>query len=124
VGFLQVNVSLDPAGRDMRIVAFEDRHDCMHCCTVMAQWPRLAGASVSMGAMPTSAIESEIRESWAVAAGQSQTKVDPPAGLAVFRRGKLPLRVGMEEGEFLQKVVMQAAAQATLSAVGYEFDDF
>ena len=41
----------------------------------------------------------------------------------MFRRGKLPLRVGMSLEEFSQAVVYQAAAQVTLSGMGYEFDD-
>ncbi len=47
-----------------------------------------------------------------------------PAGVVVFRRGKLPIRVGMSVEEFTQVVVYQAAAQLSLSKVGYSFDDF
>jgi len=46
-----------------------------------------------------------------------------PAGIVVFRRGKLPLRVGMKQDEFSQAVVWQAAAQLALSNIGYRFDD-
>ncbi len=47
----------------------------------------------------------------------------PPAGIVVFRKGKLALRVGMTPEEFTQSVVFQAAAQVTLSSMGYQFDD-
>lgn len=46
-----------------------------------------------------------------------------PAGVVVFRRGKLPLRVGMSQEDFTAAVVMQAAAQLALAGVGYRFDD-
>jgi hypothetical protein len=46
-----------------------------------------------------------------------------PGGVVVFRRGKLPLRVGMSQDEFTQAVVMQAAAQLALAGMGYRFDD-
>lgn len=46
-----------------------------------------------------------------------------PAGIVVFRRGKLPLRVGMSQDEFSQAVVWQAAAQLALQNIGYRFDD-
>ena len=41
----------------------------------------------------------------------------------MFRRGKLPMRVGMRSEEFTQLAVYQAAAQVSLAKVGYEFDD-
>ena len=49
--------------------------------------------------------------------------ISAPSGIVVFRRGKLPLRVGMDEEEFTQAVVYQAAAQLALSSMGYKFDD-
>jgi hypothetical protein len=49
--------------------------------------------------------------------------VSAPAGVVVFRRGKLPLRVGMTQDEFSQAVVWQAAAQQALANIGYRFDD-
>ena len=79
--------------------------------------------------------------------------VSPPDGIVVFRRGKLPMRVGMTLEDFtqvrgheamlwplclwapvhpprpqntfsdLQVVVYQAAAQVSLARVGYGFDD-
>jgi hypothetical protein len=61
VGFVQVDVSLAPAVRDVRVVTFEDRHDCMLCLTVMRQWSQLAGAALSMGAMPSDVVEQELR---------------------------------------------------------------
>ena len=50
--------------------------------------------------------------------------VSAPDGVVVFRRGKLPMRVGMSLEEFTQVVVYQAAAQVSLARVGYGFDDF
>lgn len=46
-----------------------------------------------------------------------------PAGVVVFRRGRLPMRVGMGMEEFTQVVVYQAAAQVSLQKVGYNFDE-
>lgn len=46
-----------------------------------------------------------------------------PSGIVVFRKGKLTLRVGMDEAEFTEVVVYQAAAQLALSNMGYRFDD-
>ncbi len=48
---------------------------------------------------------------------------EAPGGVVVFRRGKLPLRIGMSEEEFSQVVVYQAAAQLALGNMGYDFDD-
>lgn len=41
----------------------------------------------------------------------------------MFRRGKLPLRIGMTLEEFAQVVVYQAGAQVTLANMGYDFAD-
>ena len=120
-------MSLNPDVKDVRVVAFEDRHDCMHCLTVLSQWPELSSAQLSVGAMPTQSVEAEIRKSYLaqVAADPAvASRVSAPAGVVVFRRGKLPLRVGMGQEEFTQVVVYQAAAQITLGQVGYNFDDF
>jgi hypothetical protein len=46
-----------------------------------------------------------------------------PSGIIVFRQGKLALRVGMDEAQFAEVVVYQAAAQLALSSMGYKFDD-
>lgn len=37
VGYVQIDVSLQPERRDVRVVTFEDRHDAMHCLTIMKQ---------------------------------------------------------------------------------------
>lgn len=49
--------------------------------------------------------------------------VSLPSGIVVFRRGKLALRPGMDEAQFAEAVVYQAAAQLALSSMGYKFDD-
>jgi hypothetical protein len=61
VGFVQMDVSLNPAVKDVRVLTFEDRHDCMKCLTVMRQWQQMAGAKLSMGAMQSGQIEQQIR---------------------------------------------------------------
>ncbi|EFJ47469.1 hypothetical protein VOLCADRAFT_105043 [Volvox carteri f. nagariensis] len=48
--------------------------------------------------------------------------VNRPRGLAVFRRGKLPMRPGMGPEEFVQVVVYQHAAQVALARTGYGFN--
>jgi hypothetical protein len=142
VGFVQADVSLKAGVRDVRVLTFEDRHDCMHCLTVMREWPEAQGCLLSLGAMQTATLERDIREAWleqrrqvqdrrwadeaagrGAAAGPELPGPSPPSGLVVFRRGKLPLRVGMQQEEFMQLVVYQAAAQGALGRVGYDFDD-
>lgn len=128
VGFLQLDVSLNPSPsrKDLRVVAFEDRHDCAHAAAVMHLWPEYSHCEFDVGVMPTSAIQSELEASFeraaeaAAAAGQTLAR---PNGLVVMRRGKLALRVGMSLEEFMQLVVYQAAAQLSLSRIGYKFDD-
>jgi hypothetical protein len=61
VGFVQMDVSLNPDVRDVRVLSFEDRHDCMTCLTVLRQWAAMADAQLSMGAMPSAVVEEEIR---------------------------------------------------------------
>jgi hypothetical protein len=61
VGFVQMDVSLNPAIKDVRVLTFEDRHDCMKCLTVMRRWQQMAGAKLSMGAMQSGQIEQQIR---------------------------------------------------------------
>jgi hypothetical protein len=61
VGFVQMDVSLNPAVKDVRVLTFEDRHDCMKCLSVMRQWQQMAGAKLSMGAMQSGQIEQQIR---------------------------------------------------------------
>lgn len=137
VGFLQVDVSLRSGVRDVRVLTFEDRHDCMHCLAMMRGWPEVGGAALSMGAMATRSLEADIRAAWlaqhsaAEAArwgedrgvGPQPAGPSPPCGVVVFRRGKLPLRVGMGQDEFMQLVVYHAAAQGALGKVGYGFTD-
>lgn len=60
-GFVQLDVSLSDDARDVRVITFEDRHDCMMCLAVLRAWPDMAGAALSMGAMPTAVVETEIR---------------------------------------------------------------
>ncbi len=66
-----------------------------------------------MGALPTESVESEVVKAWQsqqASAGTRGTggtgctggKAAKPAGVVVFRRGKLPMRVGMSEAEFTQ----------------------
>lgn len=121
-----MDVSLNPSKKDVRVITFEDRHDCMHCVTVMRQWPEYEACEFDVGMMPTHSITQELELSFdlameaAASGGQSMTR---PAGLVVMRRGKLALRVGMTLDEFMQMVVYQAAAQLSLSKIGYAFDD-
>jgi hypothetical protein len=136
-GFVQVDVSLRPGAKDVRVLTFEDRHDCMHCLAVMAQWPGMSDAQLSMGAMPTAGLEREVRGVWLEQRRQAQARLwaggampgpeapgpSPPSGVVVFRRGKLPLRSGMGQEEFMELVVYHAAAQGALGRVGYGFDD-
>eukprot|EP00775_Hariotina_reticulata_P006889 gene6889-7105_t len=128
VGFVQMDVSLNPDDKDVRVLTFEDRHDCMKCLAVLRQWPGMDGAQLSMGAMPSAVVEQEIKDSYqqqlAMAGGDpAAVGASLPSGVVVFRRGKLPLRVGMDREEFTQVVVYQAAAQLALSNMGYQFDD-
>ncbi|KAI8473721.1 MAG: hypothetical protein J3K34DRAFT_164424 [Monoraphidium minutum] len=140
VGFVQADVALRPGARDVRVITFEDRHDCMHCLAVMRQWPATAGCSLTLGAMATATLERDIRTAWLEQRQQAQQRrwgdaggpapagpeapgPSPPGGVVVFRRGKLALRVGMGQEEFMQAVVYQAAAQGALGRVGYGFDD-
>ncbi|KAF6261133.1 hypothetical protein COO60DRAFT_810691 [Scenedesmus sp. NREL 46B-D3] len=128
VGFVQMDVSLSPGAKDVRVLTFEDRHDCMQCLAVMRRWPQMAAAQLSMGAMQSGQIEAQIREAYEqqlAAAGGDACAVGAslPSGIIVFRRGKLALRVGMDEAQFAEVVVYQAAAQLALSSMGYKFDD-
>ncbi len=61
VGFVQMDVSLSPSTRDVRVITFEDRHDCMKCLSVLRQWPGMEARELSMGAMPSDVVEAEIR---------------------------------------------------------------
>ena len=146
VGFVQADVSLRPGARDVRVLAFEDRADALACLAVMRSWPEAAGAALAVGAMRTETLEADLRSAWleqraaaeaarwaapssgggggaAAAAGPAPAPPSPPAGVAVFRRGKLPLRPGMGRDDFMQAVVYHAAAQGALGRVGYDFGD-
>lgn len=61
VGFVQMDVSINPEVKDVKVLSFEDRHDCMKCLTVLRQWPEMAAAELSMGAVPSNVVEQEIR---------------------------------------------------------------
>lgn len=61
-----MDISLNPSTKDVRVLTFEDRHDCMKCLTVLRQWPQMAAAQLTMGAMPSNVAEQEIR--WVSAA--------------------------------------------------------
>jgi hypothetical protein len=56
-----MDVSINPDVKDVRVLSFEDRHDCMKCLTVLRQWPQMAAVELSMGAVPSSVVEQEIR---------------------------------------------------------------
>jgi hypothetical protein len=58
---VQMDVSINPDVRDVRVLGFEDRHDCMKCLTVLRQWPEMAAVELSMGAVPSEVVEQEIR---------------------------------------------------------------
>jgi hypothetical protein len=56
-----MDVSINPEVKDVKVLSFEDRHDCMKCLTVLRQWPEMAAAELSMGAVPSNVVEQEIR---------------------------------------------------------------
>lgn len=87
------------------------------CCAAL----RAAAAPATSAAAPRSA--SYARQLAAGGGDPSRVGASAPAGIVVFRRGKLPLRIGMDKEEFSQAVVWQAAAQLALSGAGYAFDD-
>ncbi|KAG2498212.1 hypothetical protein HYH03_003963 [Edaphochlamys debaryana] len=122
VGFVQVNVSLNAARRDMRVLAFEDRADCTACLTLLAQWPQYEGVEPRLSMMPTATLMDQLADLYDDGADLN-SGVTRPRGLAVFRRGKLPLRPGMQAEEFLQVVMYQYTAQAALARTGYVFDN-
>jgi hypothetical protein len=111
MGFVSMNVSLNPAQPDVRVLAFEDHHDAMHCCAVMMQFPEYSGAHLSVGMIATEFVEQELVRG--VDMGEDIR------GIVVFRKGKLLLKVGMGMGDFIQSVVFQAAAQLSLERVGF-----
>lgn len=69
VGFVQMDVSINPEVKDVRVLSFEDRHDCMKCLTVLRQWPEMVSAQLSVGAVQSDVVEQEIRWAAAAAAG-------------------------------------------------------
>ena len=50
--------------QDMRVLTFEDRHDCMHCLTLLHQWPQYEYHKLEMAIMRTEVLEAEIEKSW------------------------------------------------------------
>jgi hypothetical protein len=56
-----MDVSLNPDEKDVRVLTFEDRHDCMKCLAVLRLWPGMTNAQLSMGAMSSGVVEQEIR---------------------------------------------------------------
>jgi hypothetical protein len=123
-GFLQVDIAADGTAlseKDVRVVAFEDRYDAARCCATMEACFFMDGsASYSVGALAADKVESEIREAYlrAAAAGSAPTA---PTGLVVFRKNKLPLKIGMSRSELVQAIVMQGAAQVALGRTGFKF---
>lgn len=121
-GFLQVDISSDGNAKDVRVVAFEDRYDAMACVATMAEIEsfKASGSKFSVGALPTDKVELELREAYlrqkADGGGAS-----PPSDVLVFRKGKLPLRVGMTEEEFVRILVLQGTAQVSLLSSGFQF---
>lgn len=88
------------------------------------QWPEYEWHQLEMCALPANKIEGEVVRAWETSQDESGRRPTRPTGVVVFRRGKLPMRVGMSTEQFTQLVVYQAAAQVSLSRVGYDFDDF
>jgi len=119
-GFFQVDISADGTAKDVRVVAFEDQYDAMLCGATMQQLGSFGGASCSVAAMSTDKVEGELAEAWrrqkAEGAGASA-----PSNLLVFRRKKLPLKVGMSEEEFVRCIVYGGAAQQSLLQTGFKF---
>lgn len=118
----QLDVSLGDSPRDARVLCFEDRHDCVHCLAILKQWPEYDWCKFSVAGMSTTNLEQELRSIHEQQA-ELNVGVGKPTGVVVFRRGKLPMRVGMDLDEFSQLVIWQAAAQLSLNSVGYQFDD-
>jgi hypothetical protein len=120
VGFLQVDISSDGTAKDVRVIAFEDRYDAMACVATMAEIASFQGSTFSVGALPTEKVEQELRDAYLRQKAEGGT-ASAPSGVLVFRRGKLPLRVGMTEEEFVRVLVLQGTAQTSLLSSGFQF---
>ena len=104
----------------MRVIAFEDRYDAMACVATMAEIASFQGSTFSVGALPTEKVEQELRDAYLRQKAEGGT-ASAPSGVLVFRRGKLPLRVGMTEEEFVRVLVLQGTAQTSLLSSGFQF---
>ena len=123
LGFVQIDVSLAEGRKDVRVIAFEDRNDATCCMAVLKQWPEYDWVDMSVSCLPTSTIEESIQRAFTEQAENEVKGVSPPSGLCVFRRGKLAMKVGMTMEELESSVVYQAAAQKSLSRIGFAFDE-
>eukprot|EP00198_Chlamydomonas_reinhardtii_P009583 XP_001698920.1 predicted protein [Chlamydomonas reinhardtii] len=94
MGFLQVNVSLSPDRRDMRVLAFADRADATAAISLLAAWPQYAGTDPRLSIMPTATIMQQLKDMY-----------DEQPGLNS------------------DVVVYQYAAQRALARTGYGFTD-
>eukprot|EP00198_Chlamydomonas_reinhardtii_P009582 XP_001698919.1 predicted protein [Chlamydomonas reinhardtii] len=94
IGFLQVNVSLSPDRRDMRVLAFADRADATAAISLLAAWPQYAGTDPRLSIMPTATIMQQLKDMY-----------DEQPGLNS------------------DVVVYQYAAQRALARTGYGFTD-
>ncbi len=55
-----MDVSLNPDRRDVRVITFEDRHDCMHCIAIMQAWPQYSDSRLSLAMVATHSLEQEV----------------------------------------------------------------
>lgn len=70
----QVNVSIKPDRRDMRVLAFEDRHDCAFCVSLLTRWPDFEGTDPQVSTYGrTSTVGTEL-----CTARTARTAVAPP----------------------------------------------
>eukprot|EP00798_Chlamydomonas_sp_ICE-L_P020391 gene20391-27161_t len=88
LGFVQIDVSLKENKRDMRVLAFEDRHNASHCMAVMKCWPEYDWCDMSISFVPTPDLEKRLGDLFA------------------------------EEA-----IVAQAAAQRSLTSIGFDLND-
>eukprot|EP00955_Chlamydomonas_euryale_P084221 363937-Chlamydomonas_euryale.AAC.16 len=52
--------------KDMRVLAFEDRHDASHCMAVLKQWPEYDWCDLSVSMLPTDRLEQDLLAAWKV----------------------------------------------------------
>jgi hypothetical protein len=121
-GFLQVDISSDGEAKDVRVISFADRYDAMACAAVMAEIDsfKLGGSTFSVAALPTEKVEHELRAAYLRQKADGGS-ASAPAGVLVFRRGKLQIRVGMSADEFVRAIVLSGAAQVSLLNSGFQF---